>query len=115
GRDRVRPGRLEGGVEGVQGGASRRVEPPRAWRDVQVACEVRTERPPQPRPAGEGEGLHGGTVIGLGGGDHLPALGLAALDVVAAGELDRQLVRVGPAYGEANPREAGRGDRDELA
>ena len=76
--------------------------------------EVRAEWPLQPGPAGERERLHRRAVVGLRGRDHLPALRLAALDVVRARQLQRQLVRLGAAGDEAHTGETLRRDLDQF-
>jgi hypothetical protein len=81
---------------------------------MQVPREVRSERAVQPGPAGQRERLHRGAVIRLRRGDHLPAIRVAALDVVAAGELDGHLVGVGAAGREARPGESLRRHVDQL-
>ena len=101
-------------VERLERRLAGRVEPPRARRDVQVLRQIGTERPVQPRPPGQREGLHRRAVVRLRRRDHLPSIGLASLDVVAPRDLDRHLVGVGAAHGEPRPREAFRRHRDEL-
>jgi len=113
-RDGSRPGLLQGPVEGHERLLAGRVEAPGARRDVQVVGEVGAERSLQPRPAGQRQGLHRGTVVGLGGRDHLPPIRLATLHVVAAGQLDGHLDGVGPARHEADAREPLGCDLDEL-
>ncbi len=111
----LRPGGLERAVERVQGGLARGVEPPRARRNVRVLAQVGAERSLQPGPPRERERLHRRPVVGLGGRDHLPPLRLAALHVVAAGQLDRHLVRVRAARDEPDPAESLRRDLHQLA
>ena len=77
--------------------------------------QVRAERSLQARPSRQRERLHRRAVVRLSGRDHLPAVRLAALDVVRARELERELVCLGAAGDEADAREAGRSDVDELA
>ena len=67
-----------------------------------------------PGTTGQRERLHRRAVVRLCGRDHLPPLGVAAFDVVAAGDLDRHLVRVGAADREPRAGEPLGRDADEL-
>ena len=77
--------------------------------------QVRPERAVHPRPSGQCERLHCGSVVRLGRGDDLPPFRLPAFHVVAPGELHGELVRVGPRDREFHAREPLRRDVDELA
>ena len=112
--DVLRTRLLQRPVQRLEGGLAGRVEAPRARRDVQVLRQVGTERTVHPGPTGERERLHRRAVVRLRGRDHLPAIDVAALDVVAAGDLDRHLVRVGAAHGEPRAGEPLGRDADEL-
>ncbi len=68
----------------------------------------------QARASRQGQRLHRRPVIRLCRRDHLPALRLAALDVVGARELQRELVGLGAAGDEAHPREPLRCDVEKL-
>ena len=91
-----------------------RVEAPRARRDVQVFRQIGTERTVHPGPTGQRERLHRRAVVRLRGRDHLPPVRVAALDVIAARDLDRHLVRVGAAHREPRAGEPLGSDADEL-
>ena len=79
---------------------------------MQVGSEVRRVVVVEPGPAGERERRHGRPVVGLRRRDDPPAVGLAALDVVAPGQADGRLVRLGAAGDEVGPREAFRRERE---
>ena len=83
----LRPNLLQHFVESRKRRLAGGVESPGARRDVMVSCEIRPERALQPWPSGERERRHRWPVIGLGRGDHVPALRVASLDVVAARHL----------------------------
>src|SRR4029078_5516772 len=86
-------GQLERLVERVERSLPGGIEAPRARRDVEGLRQVWTERTVHARTAGERERLERRPVVRLRRRDHLPALGLGPLDVVASGELVGLLVR----------------------
>ena len=101
----------------VQGGErllAGRIEAGRAGRNVRDGRQVRSERPVQPRTSRQRERRHRRPVVGLGGGYDAPALLVAALDVVAAGEAQGRLVGLGATGDEGGAREALGGQRHEL-
>ena len=108
-------GFLERLIQRLERRLAGRVEAPGARRDVQVAGQVRLEGADAAGSTGERERLHRRAVIRLSRRDHLPALALPALDVIAAGELDGHLVGVGPAGREAHAGEPFGRHLDQLA
>ncbi len=75
---------------------------------------VRLERTLETWSSGQGQRGHRRAVIGLGWGDDLPPLRLAAIDVVSARDLHCHLIGFGAARDESNTREAVRGKAREL-
>ena len=108
------PGVRERRVERREGLLAGRVEPPARGRDVQVVGEIGPERTVQPGAAGQSQGRHRRPVVGLGGRDHLPAIGLAALDVEAPRQPQGGLVRLGAAGDELDAREVAGGKGGQL-
>ena len=98
-------------AEGLLAG---RVEPPARGRDVEVIGEIGPERAVQPGAAGQRQGRHRRPVVGLGRGDHLPAIGLAALDVEAPRQPQGGLVRLGAAGDELDERTVAGGKGGQL-
>ena len=76
--------------------------------------QIGTEWTVQPGPSRQRQGLHRWAVVRLGGRDHLPSVHVASLDVIAAGDLDRHLVRVCAADRESRAGEPLGRDADEL-
>ena len=114
GRHRARAGLRERRVERREGLLTGRVEPPARGRDVEVIGEIGPERTVQPGAAGQSQGRHRRPVVGLGRGDHLPAIGLAALDVEAPRQPQGGLVRLGAAGDELDAREVAGGKGGQL-
>ena len=113
-RNVLRAGLLQGLVEGVERLLAGGVETPGGGGDVSVAAQIRAEGAVQPRPSGQRQGGHGGTVVGLGRGDDLPPPPLSPGGVVGAGGPDHGFVGFrAPGY-ETHPRQAGRSQRGQL-
>ena len=69
--------------------------------------EVRRVRLLDRRASGQRERSHRGAVVGLRGRDRAPAVGVASFDVIQPRELQRRLVRLGPAGDEPHPGHLG--------
>ncbi len=115
GRHGLRAGLVQDAVERFEGRLPARVEVPGRGRDVQVRGEVRRVVVVKPRPSGEGKRRDRRPMVGLRRGDNAPAIGLAALHVVAPGQAHGGLVGLGAAGHEVDPREAFRRECEQLA
>src|SRR5439155_19337118 len=82
GRDRLRSGFVEEGVQLPERGLATRIEPPCRWLEVQMVREIWGVRLLERAAAAQSERSHRGPVVGLRGRDDPPAVRLASLHVV---------------------------------